>query len=489
MDPSAAVSDMSVALAAATAVWQPRAPPAPEPSPKQVKLVVGEGEDAEDAEDAAAAEAAAPPAAADDGDAAASSSDEDFSLSLSRMEEDEDGPGPTAPPLTANERQPPPARPLPREAADRAEKEGSLAKVGVLKSLMLPTRTAVISSTHLPGSAVGEGSVLCVETGGASGLPRRLVVGEVSEVFGPVTAPLYIVRLPVIAGEAGAGGGDGDEIEIDAPAPKPAPVDHFETAASPGAAFLLSQTNLPVYSVPSLSSSLSTAAVEAASGRGCDASDLNDEEAPADYSDDEKESEGKRKKKGKRKEGQAAPPPPRGGGQAPRPGKSQREALRNPPLTAREQMKTAAMGAMYKTPQQMEAERNMWEYQQRVAQQQQWGWQQQQWQYQQQQMQAQQSYGYAGALQMQQGGQYAPPPPQPPQFGHPAQQRQAGAPFGRPAQPAGGAPFAGVPFGQQAAGGYTAAGTPSPPPLFGVGASSASPPPLFPNGPPGAGGR
>ncbi|GMH60667.1 hypothetical protein TL16_g03099 [Triparma laevis f. inornata] len=220
-----------------------------------------------------------------------SDSDLDLQKEVAKLEKmtsvDETDSAPTSAPSTKNEIKDPLPPPLPQKTQSlvSATAQSDLLLIGTLKSHIIPDRILIISSLSaaLSGNSnCDEGSLLVFKDNENNVRP----LGEVSEVFGPVDGPLYTVALPVYYGEASPEEGNEDK------------QDWWSTSTSPGSVLL--KKSMSIYAVRSEISELSTSKILKQSGRGCDASDMNDEETAPDYSDDEEEMRIKReKKKGK----------------------------------------------------------------------------------------------------------------------------------------------------------------------------------------------
>ena len=161
---------------------------------------------------------------------------------------------------------PPPAPAL----ADLAVAPGApLRRVGVAESFLVSERTLVVRGAR-DAAALVEDSVLCLED--------RAPLGAVAEIFGPVREPFYVVRLR-------------DAADADAVAARD-PVGRDIFAPADRVAFVRP---------------------EELSSRGCDASNVYDEELPdhqQEFSDDEDAQAAKALAKKRGRDGGAAPPPP-----------------------------------------------------------------------------------------------------------------------------------------------------------------------------------
>jgi rRNA processing protein Gar1 len=142
--------------------------------------------------------------------------------------------GSLIPPRSRHEIEPPPAQPLPENLnVDVA----SLQPIGSVLSKVLSEGTVVVKGmSGVP--PLDEDSLLC--TKGVADTPRVFPLGRVHELFGPVTLPHYIVKCPEQGVLASLSLGD------------------------------------TVYSVQGMSSYLRPEAI--LGGKGCDASNMHDEE-------------------------------------------------------------------------------------------------------------------------------------------------------------------------------------------------------------------
>ena len=179
---------------------------------------------------------------------------------------------------------------------------------------------SVVIQARVGAPTVDEKSLLCLQCDGGSGSARRPVLGRVEEVFGPVTAPLYLVRARVRRAQASqeetAAAVAASEAAVQRlaaaraaaspaaiaaaaalgeapPQPERKPVVHCPSLVqhgdiAPGAA---------VFAVDSEAHFVSLTSVLAANPKGCDASNFYDEELPVEQqecSDDEAEGGGRR---------------------------------------------------------------------------------------------------------------------------------------------------------------------------------------------------
>jgi hypothetical protein len=170
-----------------------------------------------------------------------------------------------------------PLYPLTKEGLTEVSKSAvaELKLVGVLMGTMLEDRLVVVRSK---GTPVNEGTVLAVRKSDVKvwkeGCEERgrfgevITLGTVGEVFGPVSGCMYKVDLQSTEGPKTEI--EGDEIELPDGDDEPQP-ELFADLESPGSVLLLSNPSLPVYSVPSLTSSLSVNEIRERSGKGCDA--------------------------------------------------------------------------------------------------------------------------------------------------------------------------------------------------------------------------
>ena len=166
----------------------------------------------------------------------------------------------------------------------------------------------VVVVQSLPGiEPMDEESVLCLET--------RKGLGAIEEVFGPVAAPLYALRVPAARppGERPAAGGNeknGDDATDDAKdvgglsdlvsAPPGAAPSSAASVGNTGEGTLDVKVGARVFAVEGRRRALDTRGLRA---KGYDNSGQNDEEVADDeeFSDDEREAEAKKKRKQKKR--------------------------------------------------------------------------------------------------------------------------------------------------------------------------------------------
>jgi hypothetical protein len=234
-------------------------------------------------------------------------------------------------------------------SADASSKSGGpvqLCPAGHVSCHMVDDRTIVVeSSPTLKKGPLDEGSLLVVRVVNESDdneKMRLLPLGKVFEVFGPISRPLYTIRLPPPpshpkkkapptikesemkeVSEQKPGAGDENEISISddeaedkEPVAKEEPVAEKEPEVKPlppddwapkgqFTTILAASARQIVYYIEDEAKLLDTFAIMRTSGKGCDASNLYDEEVLTSndmyFSDDEQEREFKNrgKKKGK----------------------------------------------------------------------------------------------------------------------------------------------------------------------------------------------
>lgn len=166
---------------------------------------------------------------------------------------------------------------------------------GNVRHLLPSERTVVIQSK--PGEAVlEEGTILvvCTTLVDETSLDSKIIpLGRVLEVFGPVSQPLYSVRLPEPLPIETSEAVDMKDAQI---------TKEYDPWAETGnfTKLLRRDTNaFPIYYVPEGVRVIDRAMIMKASGRGSDASNFYDEEITnandLDYSDDEQERMAKRK--------------------------------------------------------------------------------------------------------------------------------------------------------------------------------------------------
>lgn len=173
---------------------------------------------------------------------------------------------------------------------------------GTVRHLLPSERTVVIQSK--PGEVLlEEGTILVVCTtlvDDPSSESKIIPLGRVLEVFGPVSQPLYSVRLPEpLPTETTK--------EIDAKEVLPAnEYDPWDETGDFTKLLKRDSNTFPIYYVPEGVRVIDPVLIMRASGRGSDASNFYDEEITnpndLDYSDDEQERAAKRKGRPNRQE-------------------------------------------------------------------------------------------------------------------------------------------------------------------------------------------
>lgn len=195
-----------------------------------------------------------------------------------------------------------------------AEVANRLCPAGKVQHHMVDDRTLIIASQL--GSVLEEGTLLVLQ------LPHGIVpLGKIFEVFGPVSQPLYSIRFAEELPEEHGGNDEKKEepTQTVAGADKASAAKAMDTGAKEQpkeqtdvwgqdgkyTKLLQGSRNLAVYYVQDRAALVDTAVILRQSGRGCDASNLYDEEVinPKEmyFSDDEQErqAKGKGKKKGR----------------------------------------------------------------------------------------------------------------------------------------------------------------------------------------------
>jgi rRNA processing protein Gar1 len=192
---------------------------------------------------------------------------------------------------------------------DRRSASTSLAPAGQTQHHMVDDRTLIIQSQM--GVVLEEGSLLVLQQ--KEGL---VILGKIFEVFGPVSQPLYSIRLPEELPEvtnedekkADETTGTNETSASDKGVTPPNTTKRVDPWSENGKYTLLLKESpkMPVYFVQNKAVLVDTAFILRQGGRGCDASNVFDEEVVNTnemyFSDDEQEREaksGKKKKKGR----------------------------------------------------------------------------------------------------------------------------------------------------------------------------------------------
>lgn len=231
------------------------------------------------------------------------------------------------------------------------------ALAGSLQHHMVEELTVVVLSA-IGGALLQEGSLLVIHrkdmfaTADDEGTPAVVPLGRIFEVFGPVSQPLYSIRLALpnrrdetpkpVEGTSGDGsvavmsnstadtakvtpqlGDDAPSTTGDAPLPNvstTSPPSRLVDPWSKNGAYtkmVKACPKLPVYFLHDCTATkfLDTASVYRNSGRGCDASNIFDEEIldVQDYSDDEQERAARGQRKKKSRDGRSGVHTDRGG--------------------------------------------------------------------------------------------------------------------------------------------------------------------------------
>jgi hypothetical protein len=202
---------------------------------------------------------------------------------------------------------PPSARQLNRE---------SLQPAGHVVQFVKADRTVVVAAS---GVILEEGTLLVVQLGG-----QVVPLGVILEVFGPVSQPLYSIRLPTVSSPVENGTSNSttaismgvNEQGTDATTAPPNVLDPAPPAesklpcttngdsdpwadTSPNTLALCDTSKkIPVFYIDTEATLIDPKLIEAQSGRGCDASNVYDEEVnhqEMEYSDDEEERMAKKK--------------------------------------------------------------------------------------------------------------------------------------------------------------------------------------------------
>ena len=186
----------------------------------------------------------------------------------------------------------------------------SWAVAGQVQHHVVSERTIVILSP-VGGTLLEAGTLLALRLDGnaminGQRLPRLVPLGRILEVFGPVSRPLYSLRLTCLE-ESTSTQANSSQSKQD--------LSNSDTLRDPWGkeglftAYVKQHSHLPVYFVFKGSDKttriLDTAQIYKSSGRGCDASNLYDEEIDQndmDYSDDEQERRAKQNRKGNRRQ-------------------------------------------------------------------------------------------------------------------------------------------------------------------------------------------
>jgi rRNA processing protein Gar1 len=224
-------------------------------------------------------------------------------------------------------------------------KAAKLEPAGHVHYHLVDDRTIVVQSSMTGGVLLEEGNILVVKTSSsttASSLKEEkgwMPLGKIFEVFGPVSRPFYSVRLPDpperksppqvvknIPDEKGTGtvlvAANSDQSAcVSSDATKLASGDDDEdddvdddpwNANGKYTLLFRSSPKTLIYYLMDEATLINTNAVYQASGRGCDASNMHDEEVlnPKDmyYSDDEQEREATGKQRGRKPKGHSEHP-------------------------------------------------------------------------------------------------------------------------------------------------------------------------------------
>lgn len=197
-----------------------------------------------------------------------------------------------------------------------------LCPAGHISCHMVDDRTIVVESTQK--RPLDEGSLLVIRVDEDKKL-RLLPLGKVFEIFGPISRPLYTIRLPAppsrskekrrnptaILGKLESKNDDeneisisddeaGQEVQLDEAVDLPLPPDNW-SAQGQFTTILAAAPRQTVYYIEDEAKLLDTFAIMRNSGKGCDASNLYDEEVlnanELYFSDDEEERQFKSNKK------------------------------------------------------------------------------------------------------------------------------------------------------------------------------------------------
>lgn len=190
-------------------------------------------------------------------------SDVDLAEALQKMHQDDEE-EPNRPLMTTNEIDVyhTPLSNLRLDVKESAPPIGRLEAAGQIEHVLLEERTLVVKS--LPNMILSEESLLVIQIPGQGIVP----LGKILEVFGPVSAPLYSLRLAD-------------------------PTDDNDPWAPQGEYARQLKPRLTTYVYKDAAQILDPNTVP--SGRGCDASNFHDEEDTPDYSDDEQERQANRR--------------------------------------------------------------------------------------------------------------------------------------------------------------------------------------------------
>jgi H/ACA ribonucleoprotein complex non-core subunit NAF1 len=175
---------------------------------------------------------------------------------------------------------------------------------GHVQHFMVEERTLVVRS--LPGLPLEEGALLVLrQPPGPNSLPQWIPLGKILEVFGPVSQPMYSIRLP----EPIPGENPTSEAEQASEDPWCANGRYTQLLRRPVSS---SATPIVVHYLPQQAKIINAEWLLAHKPRGSDASNVHDEEvqhsAEMDYSDDEQERQARRGRKGRGGRGAAASP-------------------------------------------------------------------------------------------------------------------------------------------------------------------------------------
>jgi hypothetical protein len=261
---------------------------------------------------------------ADADDESDAESDFDLTEALQNMEdpheEDEDNEAATATGLTAARAAPQTTHEIDAYHASVPQVEAALGTslqvpdrlpqqatqpAGHVQHFMVEERTLVVRS--LPGLPLEEGALLVLrQPPGPNTLPQWIPLGKILEVFGPVSQPMYSIRLPEpIPGEIPTG--EAEQASEDPWSANGRYTQLLQPALSSSAPPLV------VHYLPEQANIINAEWLLAHKPRGSDASNVHDEEvqhsAEMDYSDDEQERQARRSRKGRGGRGGAATTP------------------------------------------------------------------------------------------------------------------------------------------------------------------------------------
>ena len=171
---------------------------------------------------------------------------------------------------------------------------------GMIQHFMVEERIMVIRSLGNSPLLLEEGNLLVLRD------PEWIPLGKILEVFGPVSQPLYSIRLPEPIDYR-----EGEHKLEEGANPKDANSEDPWSSTGRYTQWVRQHPDTLVHYLPQQAKLVHTHRLLTQRQRGCDASNMHDEEATElDYSDDEKERQAKGRRKGGRGRGGGGGGPP-----------------------------------------------------------------------------------------------------------------------------------------------------------------------------------